>query len=74
MDEKELLKIFGLNLKIERHKQKISQEQIANLTGFSLAYISNVENAKHKISLTNAYILSKSINKTLDEMLDTNIK
>ncbi|OLA95047.1 MAG: hypothetical protein BHW64_00740 [Candidatus Melainabacteria bacterium LEY3_CP_29_8] len=74
MDEKEILKTFGLNLKIERHKQKISQEQIANLTGFSLAYISNVENAKHKISLTNAYILSKIINKTLDEMLNISEK
>jgi transcriptional regulator with XRE-family HTH domain len=54
MDDKELLKIFGFNLKIERLKRKISQEDLAESLNFSTVYISNVESGKHNISLINA--------------------
>ncbi|MDY6309890.1 MAG: helix-turn-helix transcriptional regulator [Cyanobacteriota bacterium] len=54
MNDKELLKTFGFNIKIERMKQKISQENLAEILNFSSVYISNVESGKHNISLTNA--------------------
>ncbi len=54
MDEKELLKNFGFNLKIERLRQKISQEQLAEKLNVSSVYISNIESGKHNISLVNA--------------------
>ena len=69
MDNQELLEIFGHNLKIERAKNKLSQDDLAGKTGFSKPYISNVESAKHNISLVNAYKFSVSLNKSLDEML-----
>jgi transcriptional regulator with XRE-family HTH domain len=69
MDNKKLLEIFGFNLKIERIKNKLSQEELALKSGFSKPYISNVECAKHNISLINAYKLSEVLNKSLDEML-----
>jgi len=68
-----MLKIFGFNLKIERIKNKLSQEELALKVGFSKPYISNVECAKHNISLINAYKLSESLNKSLDEMLKEQI-
>lgn len=69
MNDKELLKIFGFNFKIERLRLKLSQEDVAFKTGFSISYISNVENAKHNISLCNAVKLAKIVNKSIDEML-----
>jgi len=54
MDDKKLLQTFGLNLKFQRIKRKISQEQLAEALNFSSVYISNVESGKHNISLVNA--------------------
>lgn len=69
MNDKELLKNFGFNFKIERLRLKLSQEDVAFKTGFSISYISNIENAKHNISLCNAVTLAKIVNKNVDEML-----
>ena len=54
MNEENLLKLFGFNLKIERLKRKISQEKVAEALDFSSVYVSNVESGKHNISLVNA--------------------
>lgn len=54
MDDKELLKTFGFNLKVERLKRKISQEDLAEILNVSAVYVSNVESGKHNISLINA--------------------
>lgn len=72
MDEKKLLEIFGFNLKIERLKLKLSQEQLAEIVNVSKTYISNVETAKHDISITNAYKLARAVNKTIEELLEEN--
>lgn len=69
MDKQKILEIFGFNLKIERTKNRLSQEELAIKTNLSKPYISNVESAKHNISLVNAYKLSAALNKSLDDML-----
>ena len=70
MDDKNLLVIFGLNLKYERIKLKLSQETVAGELNFSTAYVSNVESGKHgQISLINAYKFAKFYNNTLDYLL-----
>ena len=43
MDDKDLLVVFGLNLKYERLKHKYSQEKVAGELNFSTSYVSNVE-------------------------------
>lgn len=69
MDDKKLLKVFGLNLKIERLKLGYSQEKVAESLDFSSVYISNIEAGKHSISLVNAYKVAKFYNKSLDYLL-----
>ena len=54
MDDIKLLKTFGFNIKIERLRQKISQEKLAEALNVSSVYISNVESGKHNIALVNA--------------------
>ena len=54
MDEQKILENFGINFKHYRNKAKLSQDDVADITGFSKSYISNVECAKHNLSLVNA--------------------
>lgn len=70
MDDKNLLVIFGLNIKYERIKRKLSQEKVAGDLNFSTAYVSNVESGKHnQISLINAYKFAQFYGKTIDYLL-----
>lgn len=69
MDNEILLKIFGLNIKLERIKLGLTQEEVAESLDFSSVYISNVESGKHKISLTNAYKFASFYKKSLDYLL-----
>ena len=69
MDEKKLLKKFGFNLKIERLRQKISQEQLAEKLNVSSVYISNVESGKHNISLINALKFCNYFDKPIEYFL-----
>ena len=64
-----LLKTFGLNIKLERSRLGLTQEEVAEKLDFSSVYISNVESGKHKISLTNAYTFASFYGKTLDYLL-----
>lgn len=69
MDEQKILENFGINFKHYRNKAKMSQDDVVEITGFSKSYISNVENAKHDISLVNAIKFANVFNKTVDEMI-----
>jgi transcriptional regulator with XRE-family HTH domain len=69
MDEKFLLTIFGLNLKYERLKRKMSQEMLAEALNVSSVYISNVESGKHNISLINALKFSNYFNLPIEKFL-----
>ena len=70
MGEDNILKIFGLNLKLERVRLGLTQEQVAEKLDFSSVYISNVESGKHnQVSLINAYKFARFYKKTLDYLL-----
>ena len=69
MDKQKLLENFGINFKFQRMKLKMSQDDVAEKTNFSKAYISNIECAKHNISLVNALILCEVVHKNIGDML-----
>ncbi len=69
MDNKNLLKIFGMNIKIERMKLNLSQEKVAEALDFSSVYLSNVELGKHNLSLVNAFKFASYYAKSLDYLL-----
>lgn len=69
MDEQNILNTFGFNFKIARMKLNLSQDNIADLTNFSKAYISNVERGKHNLSLINALKFAKVVNKSIEELI-----
>jgi len=49
MDKKELLKIFGKNVKIERIKKDLTQEQLAEKMDVSQNYIACIETGKQNM-------------------------
>lgn len=69
MEDKLLLKVFGLNLKFERQKQGITQDKVAEALNVSIVYVSNVESGKHSVSLINAKKFADFYNKSLDYLL-----
>ena len=69
MEEKLLLKIFGLNLKFERLRKQLTQEEVAEALDMSAVYVSNVEAGKHSVSLVNAKKFADFYGKTIDYLL-----
>lgn len=69
MNDENILKTFGINIKFERLKRKLSQEKVAEALEVSAVYLSNVESGKHSISLINANKFAQFYGKTLDYLL-----
>ena len=69
MNDENILKTFGINIKFERLKRKLSQEKVAVALEVSAVYLSNVESGKHSISLINANKFAQFYGKTLDYLL-----
>lgn len=66
MDKNEILKRFGKNVKIERIKQDLTQEQLAEIMGVGHNYIARIECGRQNMSLGKILELS--------QFLKTNIK
>lgn len=51
MDKKALLKKFGKNVKIERIKKDLTQEQLAEILGVNTNYLACIECGRQNMSL-----------------------
>ena len=69
MDKENLLKKFGKNVKIERIKKDLTQEQLAEIMNVSQNYIANIERGKANMSLAKIYELSKFLNVNIEKLL-----
>lgn len=70
MDEnKELLEKIALNVRNERFRQKLSQEELASLAGLSVNFISNIENAKQNVRICNVNSVAIALKKTLKDLI-----
>lgn len=62
-------KIIGRRIKEVRRAQGISQEKLAELADLSTQYMSQIETAARKASLTSLVKISNALNVSLDELL-----
>ena len=69
MNKEILLKIFGKNVKIERIKKDLTQEQLAEIMGVSQNYVANIECGKANMSLGKILELSKYIGVDISKLL-----
>jgi transcriptional regulator len=72
MDKKELLKIFGKNVKIERIKKDLTQEQLAEKMDVSQNYIACIETGKQNMSLGKILELAQNLNTDIHNLLSFN--
>ena len=70
MDKEELLKQFGKNVKIERIKKDLTQEQLSEIMNVNQTYISSVENGKENMSLGKVLELSQFIGTDINNLLE----
>ncbi len=61
MNNKELAKQFGLNIKAKREALGITQEKFAFLAELDRSYLSRVELGKIGVSLEKAYYLAEKL-------------
>jgi len=70
MNKEILLKRFGKNVKIERIKKDLTQEQLAEIMNVSQNYIANIERGKANMSLAKILELSKYLEVNIKQLLD----
>lgn len=64
--------LIGKRVRETRKQQKISQERLAELTGVSAGYISHIETARKKASLSILIRIANALGITVDELLNGN--
>ncbi|MFI3300169.1 MAG: helix-turn-helix transcriptional regulator [Candidatus Gastranaerophilales bacterium] len=64
-----LSKEFGKKIKIERIKQEISQEKLAELSGLHRTTLGAIENGKSSPTLDSIDKIAKALNLSLSEIL-----
>ena len=62
-------KNFNINMNLIMDSRGISNAELSKRTGIAQSSISEYRKHKHKLSLDNAVLVAKSLNKTVDEML-----
>ncbi len=69
MDKDKFKKEIGFKIKVERMRQKLSQEKLAEMSDCSLSYIGFVERGEMSLSLYNFVKISSVLNLDLNEFL-----
>lgn len=66
-------KAIGKRIKIARIRKDLSQEELAEQTGFSNVHISNIESGSTKFSLTAVVKLANALDTSVDRFLCDNV-
>ncbi len=66
---RELLEKIAINVRNERFRQKLSQEELAEKAGLSVNFISNIENAKQDVRICNVNSVAIALNKSLKDLI-----
>lgn len=70
MNEDHTLQQFGLNVRVLRTKQGLSQEQLASMCELDRTYISGIERGKRNISLLNIVKIATYLKITPSELMN----
>jgi transcriptional regulator with XRE-family HTH domain len=70
MLKRSLIEDFGKRIRTLRTERNLSQEQLAELTGFHRTYIGMVERGERNISLSNIGVFAETFEMTVSELCD----
>lgn len=65
----DILKQFGLNIKAERSRKGLTQEQLAEKTGMERVYISRIERGLQNMSLKKIIELTNNLGADIKDIL-----
>jgi transcriptional regulator with XRE-family HTH domain len=65
----DLQKRFGERVRKLRIKQRLSQDEFADISGLHRAYIGTVERGETNITLRNMFILAKALGVKMSELI-----
>lgn len=69
-DYKNVLRKIGLNLRVERTKKRLSQEQFAELANVHTNYIGKVERGEQNLTVRKIVELTNALELTVDKILN----
>lgn len=70
MSDQALISRFGKRIRQLRTERNLSQEQLAELTGFHRTYIGMVERGERNISLANIGVFANTLDMSVSELMD----
>ncbi|MBX3298785.1 MAG: helix-turn-helix transcriptional regulator [Acidobacteria bacterium] len=70
MPDHDLLKTFGKRIRSLRTARGLSQEKLAELTGFHRTYIGMIERGERNLSLTNVAVFADTFGLSISILLD----
>ena len=72
MNNEEIYILIAKNLKKQRKKKKITQKELAKITGYSYAYIRRIEAPKcsKNFSILTLYNISKALNINISSLFE----
>ena len=62
-------RIFGENVRLKRLEQKLTQEQLAELSDLHRTYVGAIERGDRNISLKNIVLIAKALKTSPHELL-----
>lgn len=69
LSKDELLKKFGLNVKIQRLKKGLTQEELANQLNMHLTYLAKIETGRVNMSLGKVLEIAKTLKTNINNLL-----
>ena len=66
----EALQILGNNLRAERNRQRLSQEQLAEMAGLHMQHVSKIENGQTDIRFTTLIAILKALNIPFEKLYE----
>lgn len=71
--EKKFRQILALNLRVERIRRKLTQEQLAEMADISTKHLTKIENGHVTPSSFMVYNLAKALNVSMDRLFREDI-
>lgn len=66
--DKDFIKRFGFNIKIERQRRSLTQDDLAEMVGISTKHLTRIENGHVTTSISVAYKIAKAMNISIDKL------